>query len=682
MVERSEPAAAKEFLYAGFISYSHRDRNWAQWLHRAIENYRVPDDVSASRLTLRTPRALKPVFLDRAELPTSSDLAASVTDALEKSAYLLVVCSVSAAKSRWVNEEIRQFRAMGSADRILCLIVDGDPAASGSAPDTACFPPALLESGSDPMAADVRPGMDDRRLARLKILASLLGVPLDALVKRDQARRHRRLVVTSTAATLGCLAFAALALMAALSRNEAQRQQQIAVQQSMTSRRTADFLESLFSVTDPSEARGRSITALEVLNRGVQQIKTQLKDEPTVRGELTTTLGEVYTRLGLLQEGTQLLIEAQSLPERSPSLAVRQAAALGEANFERRDLPAAIASLTYALALLERTPQPEAQLRQRVLAALADVYLAQTEYTAARHTYQQAGNVAVGDSNPSLVARVAEGLAQCDLFEKNYDSAQLGLEQALAAQLAATGELHPRTAEILNELGSLAYLRGHRDAAAKYFRRTIEIERRVLGERHPDLAVTRNNLARMLLEKRQFAESRSLLREALATRTAEVVDTDDQMAFVFSNLALADVGIGDWQTAREMFLKGLHAAVINKHRLHGPILTDLADLECRTGRYREGLSRLSEARPIVAARYPDDIWRVAYVDNVRVGCLTGTRRYIEAERLMQSSMPIVLKQWPPDTMYGHDTLERSIQLYTRLGDEAGVARYSALLRGN
>jgi hypothetical protein len=153
------------------------------------------------------------------------------------------------------------------------------------------------------------------------------------------------------------------------------------------------------------------------------------------------------------------------------------------------------------------------------------------------------------------------------------------------------------------------------------------------------------------------------------------------MAFIFSNLALANVGVGNLQTAREMFLKGLRAAVINKHRLHGPILTDLADLECRTGRYRQGLSRLSEARPIVAARYPDDNWRVAYVDNVRVGCLTGARRDIEADRLLQTSLPIVLKQWPPDTMYGHDALERAVRLYSQTGDAAKVEHYSAMLQG-
>ena len=34
---------ATSFKYRAFISYSHRDRKRAEWLHKAIERYRVPN---------------------------------------------------------------------------------------------------------------------------------------------------------------------------------------------------------------------------------------------------------------------------------------------------------------------------------------------------------------------------------------------------------------------------------------------------------------------------------------------------------------------------------------------------------------------------------------------------------------------------------------------------------------
>ena len=110
------PIAARR--YVAFISYSHVDRDIARWLHRSIESYRLPP-------RLRTPLAasgmesgrLTPVFLDREDLPSSTDLAESVRLALDNSDALIVVCSPIAARSRWVNEEVRRFKELGRETR-------------------------------------------------------------------------------------------------------------------------------------------------------------------------------------------------------------------------------------------------------------------------------------------------------------------------------------------------------------------------------------------------------------------------------------------------------------------------------------------------------------------------------------------------------------------------------------
>ncbi len=91
------------------------------------------------------PRRLAPVFRDRDELPSATDLSAKVSDALAQSACLIVICSPHAAQSRWVNEEVRTFQRLGRSDRIFCLIVDGEPGASAWAgrEHDECLPPAL-----------------------------------------------------------------------------------------------------------------------------------------------------------------------------------------------------------------------------------------------------------------------------------------------------------------------------------------------------------------------------------------------------------------------------------------------------------------------------------------------------------------------------------------------------------
>ena len=170
--------------YHAFISYSHRDEAAARWLHRKLETYRFP-----SRLVGRNtpfgplPRTLAPIFRDREELSAGPSLPEKVQQALAASHALLVICSPHAAASAWVNREIEEFRALHPERPILLALVDGSP-------DTA-FPPAIRAGAGatfEPLAADLRPEGDGRRLGVLKLLAGLVDVPLGDLVQRDAQR--------------------------------------------------------------------------------------------------------------------------------------------------------------------------------------------------------------------------------------------------------------------------------------------------------------------------------------------------------------------------------------------------------------------------------------------------------------------------------------------------------------
>ena len=212
--------------YWAFLSYSQRDKTWSDWLRRAIENYRVPRRlVGRQSRDGAVPRRLFPVFRDREELPTSANLGSNIEEALRTSRYLIVVCSPNGAASRWVNEEVRAFKAMGREDRVLAIIVDGEPNASDK-PDAGvpeCFPKAiryrigadgeLTQERTEPIAADVRPDRDGHDNARLKILAGLLGVGFDELRQRDRARRRRRVILATAAAIAIVAALAGIWLL-------------------------------------------------------------------------------------------------------------------------------------------------------------------------------------------------------------------------------------------------------------------------------------------------------------------------------------------------------------------------------------------------------------------------------------------------------------------------------------
>ena len=190
---------AEEYQYWAFISYSSKDKSWGRWLHGAIETYGIPSGLVDHHRTPTghpAPKRFQPVFRDRDELPASSDLGAVIKKALGASRYLIVICSPNAARSFWVNEEIRTFVALGRRDHILAIIVDGEPN-TGDARE--CFPPTLRQE-FEPIAADARPEGDGKTNAKLKLLAGMLGVSFDSLKQRDAQRRKRRLMLGGIAA--------------------------------------------------------------------------------------------------------------------------------------------------------------------------------------------------------------------------------------------------------------------------------------------------------------------------------------------------------------------------------------------------------------------------------------------------------------------------------------------------
>jgi len=273
--------------YWAFISYSHSDREWGDWLHKVLETYRVPRRLIGRESRDGTiPPRLYPIFRDREELPVSSDLGSNINEALRESRYLIVVCSPRAASSRWVGEEIKTFKRLGREARILALIVDGEPNASDGKPgfkvEDECFHKALRyrwsETGeisdlpSEPIAADAREGKDGKNNARLKLLAGLLGVNYDDLKQREHERRLRRARRVGIVSLILVTIFAGLALWAILAAQEAARQR----------RQTQRLLVATDSVrAQELFDRGDAATAVAYLARAVEQDP----DEPSVVAE-------------------------------------------------------------------------------------------------------------------------------------------------------------------------------------------------------------------------------------------------------------------------------------------------------------------------------------------------------------------------------------------------------------
>src|SRR5262245_3442497 len=235
--------------YRAFLSYSHRDAAWGTWLHKVLEDYRIDKDLVGRTTPVGpVPKALHPIFRDREDFSAGHSLADQTIAALEGSQFLVVICSPHAAQSKYVDEEVRRFKVLGRADRIIPIIVEGEP----GHPASECFPPALRhrlrpdgelsDEREEPIAADARPQGDGKYIARLKVVAGLLGIGLDEIVRRAERRRRQRLRNWIGALSLLVVTLASLTLWAEVNRREAELQRRQAERNFTVAKQAADAL--------------------------------------------------------------------------------------------------------------------------------------------------------------------------------------------------------------------------------------------------------------------------------------------------------------------------------------------------------------------------------------------------------------------------------------------------------
>lgn len=254
--------------YSAFISYKHGDLDTfvAENLHKAIETFKVPRNIKKQIGNKKVER----VFRDKDELPISSNLADNITQALQNSEYLIVICSPRTPESYWVQKEIETFIGMHGRERVLAVLIEGEPQES--------FPEMLqfteverkAEDGSvqiervpiEPLAADLRAESRSgvKKLMKteiLRIMAPLLGCSYDDLRQRHRERRMRRVIGVSIGVSACFVAFGIYSAYNTMKIN-----QQYVIKQMNQSRYLAETSQRILSEGDRELAIRIALEAL------------------------------------------------------------------------------------------------------------------------------------------------------------------------------------------------------------------------------------------------------------------------------------------------------------------------------------------------------------------------------------------------------------------------------------
>lgn len=374
-----------------------------------------------------------------------------------------------------------------------------------------------------------------------------------------------------------------------------------AVAEAAKSQQVASFLSNVFAVSNPSEARGRTVTARELLDRGAARIADELAGQPDVQADLMELMGNVYLGLGLYDESVAVLERALESRRRvSGELNAEMAHtlnALGVVYRLKANYVAAESVAAKGLDIQRKLWGEEHLETAHSMADLAEVLRVRGDLVRSEPLYRRALEIRrklLGPAHRDL-ADTMNNFALVLFGRGDYAAAEAMHRESLAMRRRVLGEDHIDVANSYDNLAmTLAALERY-DEAERAGRTALRLNRMLLGDTEPRTLRVRARLARTLHGKGDLGTAEPLMRETLSLFRARLGEDHPYVAY-----ALA--GLGAIRNARRDVVAAdtLHArALAIRRRLLAPTSPDLAESLHDMGLVRKAQGRCPDALPLL-----------------------------------------------------------------------------------
>jgi non-specific serine/threonine protein kinase/serine/threonine-protein kinase len=369
---------------------------------------------------------------------------------------------------------------------------------------------------------------------------------------RKFVARHRMGVLASVAVAVALVMGLSLATLGMV---RAQRAEQRAEDEAEAARQVSSFLVDLFEVNDPSEARGNTITAREILDRGAEKIETELQDQPLIQAQLLTTMGHVFQSLGLYRDArpkleAALRIRRDLLGENHERLAA-SLRSLGDLARVQGDYLQADTLLAQAISIRESVLGPDDPELVPDLFVLGVLYDSQGRYEEAGDIFQRVLDLEIEDlgSDHPAVGSTLNSLAIVRYNQGIYEEAEALLRRSLEIKEGASEPDDLEVANALSNLGSLNFALDRLSEAEAFHARALAINEKILGPDHPGVADGAMNLAAVLEIQERYDTAQVLYRRALSIYEETYGDSHPDVGLLLFNLANSYLHQGEVEEA-------------------------------------------------------------------------------------------------------------------------------------
>jgi non-specific serine/threonine protein kinase/serine/threonine-protein kinase len=418
------------------------------------------------------------------------------------------------------------------------------------------------------LAQDIRRYLEDR---------PVLATPPSFRYRAGKFIRRNRTMVAAASAVV--LILAALAVSMTIQAIRIAKERDRANREAAAAKSVSDFMTGLFKVSDPGESRGNTITARQILDKGVQQIDSGLAGQPEVQARLMDTMGQVYWSLGLYREAEPIIDKAVATrrkvlgPEDPDTL---QSIFLSAKNLnDEGQLAEAEKRLRSILDAQRRVLGPNHPDTVKTMVGIAAITYKEGRFKEAeklqRELLELERHMPVRDEG--LEAHTMNNLATNLNSEGRYAESEQLFAQTVELERRLFGPEHPITLESMSVMVRTLISEAKYPEAEKLARQTLEIQRRVLGPDHRDTQWTNFNLAVALREDGHPEKAEPLFRETLAVWEKKFGPEDSDTLRAVQDLAVTLDELHRYREAAALYQRAFEG----QRRILGPDHPDTAN---------------------------------------------------------------------------------------------------------
>ena len=264
-----------------------------------------------------------------------------------------------------------------------------------------------------------------------------------------------------------------------------------------------DFLIDSFRLADPSHARGKDITAREILDQGAARITKELRAQPDLQATLLDTIGSVYLSLDLPGDAQPLIeqglaVRRKLFGERHLDVA-NSLYSLNRVYEKKGDLKTAEALAIDGLAINTLLTGTQSLETAGSLCRLGVIEYAKGELSNAQRRLEECLRIRVVQRGPDHedLTGPLDTLARLAQARRDFPTAQRLYREALRIDLLTRGEDHPQYIRHLHNLATAMAEQGDLAGAEPLYRQTLDLLRKVLGPEHSETIEATGNLGRL-----------------------------------------------------------------------------------------------------------------------------------------------------------------------------------------